>query len=357
MIYVDGLPILEDELTIIGVLKQQVFEKTGRVLFAKYRLRNDELQVCCPFHKNGQERRPSATISLKDKKGENGRKIEAGTFHCFACGETCDITRMISHCLGYTDDLFGLKGRQWLLENFTRAFELSSFSLPELQIKSITKKNSSYISEDELDSYRFVHPYMYKRGLDDELIDIFDVGYDPNFVLKNKNNGKETNIPSITFPVRDIDGNVLFIARRSIKGKIFHYPQDAVKPIYGIYELFQYWDIGKIDNGEYKILDELYVVESIFNCITCWKYHVPAVALLGTGTPQQIKTIERLPVKKYILGHDPDEAGDRGIDRFIKNCYKTNIEVMDIPQGKDINDLTEEEFWGVKRIPIHKLSK
>lgn len=233
MIYIDGLPILENEATIIGVLKQQVYEKTGRWLFSKYRVRGDELQLCCPFHKNGQEKRPSATISMKDKKSEDGRRIPSGTFHCFACGETTDITEMISYCLGYPEDRFGLHGRQWLLENFTRAFEITQFSLPQLEVKT-TEQRVSDITEEELDTYRVIHPYMYKRGLNDELIDIFDVGFDPNFILKNKNSGKETKIPSITFPVRDIDGNVLFIARRSVKGKIFHYPMDAVKPVYGL---------------------------------------------------------------------------------------------------------------------------
>ena len=60
-------------------------------------------------------------------------------------------------------------------------------------------------------------------------------------------------------------------------------------------------------------------------------------------------------MKKYILGHDPDEAGHKGVKRFIHNCKKSNIEVMEIPEGKDINDLNEEEFWNVPRIPIYRL--
>lgn len=36
----------------------------------------------------------------------------------------------------------------------------------------------------ELDRYRYIHPYMYKRGMTDDLIEKFDVGYDPAFKLK-----------------------------------------------------------------------------------------------------------------------------------------------------------------------------
>lgn len=344
------MPILADEIQIITTLKSQVFKESGVQYFSKYRKRGDELQVCCPYHKNGQERRPSATISLTDKRLDNGRKLPAGSFHCFTCGETRTLIEMISHCFGRND--LGSFGRKWLLENFSRASESNRDLLSDIPnpYKSSLKKDEFYIPEEELDSYRVYHDYMFKRGLTNELIDIFDVGYDPNFSLENKD-GKKYNVPSLTFPVRDKNGNVLFIARRSVQGKVFHYPNEAVKPLYGIYELFKYWDIGVDDNGKLMILDELYIVESIFNAITCWKYKVPAIALLGTGTPGQIKQIERLPVKKYILGHDPDEGGDRGIERFLKHCHKTNIEIMDIPAGKDINDLSEDEFFSIKRFP------
>lgn len=356
MFYVDGLPILASEYTILSILKQQVYDETGKLYFSKIRPRGSEIQVCCPYHKDGMEKRPSATISTSDKRDDRGRLIKAGTFHCFACGETADLPTMISHCFGFDND-FGVYGRKWLLENFTRASEIEMEGLDDLP-SPFRGKNSAEgesISEEVLDSYRVYHDYMFQRGLTEELIEIFDVGFDPDFKLTNSQ-GKEYSVPSLTFPVRDKNGKVLFIARRSVAGKIFHYPPQAVKPLYGIYELYKYWDIGPDESGHNRILPELYVVESIFNCITCWKYHVPAVALLGTGTPNQIKLLERLPVAKYILGHDPDPAGDKGIERFIRLCNKTNIEIMDIPGGKDINDLSESEFWEVERFKADKFS-
>ena len=344
MFKVNGIPILADEMTIISVLKTQLAEQ-GLYYFDKYRIRNNELQVCCPFHKNGQERKPSATISLQDQKNFDGKIIKAGTFHCFACGTTCDITQVISHCSQKED--FGQYGKEWLTSNFIQAVEETDTSLAPLGGAN-KALNQTYISPEELDKYRFIHDYMYERGLTDELIEMFDVGYDANFKLKSSS-GKESIIPSLTFPVRDINGNTLFIARRSVKGKIFYLPPDIMKPIYGIYELYKYCNIGVDENLKLHVLDELYVVESIFNCITCWKYGVPAIALLGTGTPHQHKQIERLPVNKIILGLDPDEAGDKGIERFLRNVHMTNIQIMDIPEGKDINDLSEDEFNAVER--------
>ena len=45
------------------------------------------IQICCPYHANGMERRPSAGIRKKD-----------GVFHCFACGEIHSLQEVISYC-------------------------------------------------------------------------------------------------------------------------------------------------------------------------------------------------------------------------------------------------------------------
>ena len=79
---------------------------------------------------------------------------------------------------------------------------------------------------------------------------------------------------------------------------------------------------------------------SILNALTCWRYGIPAVALMGTGSSSQFEILKRLPVKSYILGLDPDPAGQAGAQRIkhalkgYKLLYKYNI-----PQGLDINDL------------------
>lgn len=64
---------------------------------------------------------------------------------------------------------------------------------------------------------------MYKRGLTDELIELYDVGYDPKFKLKSDSNP----FSCITFPVRDVNGKTLFIARRAIDFKLYHYPENV----------------------------------------------------------------------------------------------------------------------------------
>lgn len=71
-----------------------------------------------------------------------------------------------------------------------------------------------------------------------------------------------------------------------------------------------------------------------------------AIALLGTGTPYQYELLKNIKCNGYVLCLDPDEAGRHGtlkIGNYLQK-YKKTIYVADMPVGKDVNDLTKEEF-------------
>lgn len=290
----------------------------------------DNIQVSCPYHNNGQENRPSAGIRKSD-----------GVIHCFACGETHTLPEMISHCFGQYDDYVGSYGWQWLLKNF---LTVSVDERPDIDLdidrNKTVKITQDYVSEDILDTYRYTHPYMYKRRLTDPIIDLFDIGYDKGSKC-------------ITFPVRDIAGNCLFVARRSVEKKFFNYPQGVEKPVYGLYELYKYArkEFNCIDTHiMYDFPKEVIICESMLNCTTCWVYGKFAVALNGTGTPYQYKQLLELPVRKFILALDPDDAGKRGREKLKKALKGKLVTEYVIPVGKDVNDLTKEEFDNLQEI-------
>lgn len=318
MFSVNNNPILADDLEVLTELKTQL-EANGIYRFATFKVGPNNIQFNCPIHNEGQERKPSCGISTSNKEG-----VPAGTVHCFACGYTNNLEGMISHCFGRDDN--GVFGREWLIKNF---LTISVESRKDLNLdfsRTSISKNQKYVEESELDSYRFYHPYMFKRKLTEEVIDKFDIGYDNHFEL----NGKV--LRCITFPVRDELGNVLFIGRRSIDTKIFHYPEGVSKPVYGLYELP-------------KDCPEVIVCESMFNALTCYVYGRPAVALLGLGTDAQYEQLKKLPCRKVIAAFDPDAAGARATLRLKKALGKTKLVTSFlIPEGKDINDLTREEF-------------
>ena len=171
---------------------------------------------------------------------------------------------------------------------------------PNISNKSNILDNSSdnkynYVSEKELDSYRYYHPYMYERKLTDAVIATFDIGYD-----------KKTDC--LTFPVRNTNGDCLFVARRSVRTKYFNYPAGAEKPVYGLYEL------SLVNN-----VKEVIVCESMLDALTAWTYGRYAVALNGLGTKEQFIQLENLSCRKLILATDNDEAGMKARDRIRAN--------------------------------------
>ena len=328
MIKLQDTIIQSDTQSVLDTLKFDLAQH-GVNRFNQFRRNGDNIQTSCPFHKNGQERKPSF--------GVNG---EIDKCHCFSCGWAGTIEEMISELYGYQDE--GKFGKRWLikrfntieiesrpniLENFEGRKNGNSVSLHRNSITDCNNKsgeNNTFIKEEELDKYRYIHPYLYERGLTDEIIERFDIGYDRE--------RKE-----ITFPVRDIEGRCVFVAGRSTERKFFHLPKGMDKPIYCSH-LFRY--------GTYTTA---YITESFLNCLTCWKYNKPAMALIGTGNRKQYEILNKLPVREYILAFDPDEAGRKATERFRKNVHGKIIKELVYTDNRDINDL-QEEFLNCKII-------
>ena len=305
---IDNVVFNEDLVDILYELREQL-KINGISLFQDIKDSGDNIMVTCPYHKNGQERKPSAGI-LKAN----------GTFHCFTCNETHSLPEVISYCFGKND--FGLFGHQWLVKNFAT---LSIENRKDIKLdfeRDVQPNQHTFVKEEELNSYRYYHPYMYERKLNNDVIERFDIGYD-----------KDTEC--ITFPIRDINGNTLFVARRSVKTKYFHYPSNVEKPIYGYYELLQLDSFPK----------EVIICESMLDALVCWVWGKYAVALNGLGSYKQYKELSKMECRKFILATDNDNAGllaRKRLRSYIKNHIITEYELP--PNKKDLNDLTEEEF-------------
>lgn len=319
---IDNLIISVSVNDILTELKAQL-NANGILLLNKMLDSGDDVMVCCPYHKHGQERRPSAGIRKSD-----------GVFHCLACGETHSLPDVITHCFGSSDATFGYK---WLAKNFASVAVENrpdiELDLVSRNVKEDTKKVvADKVTEDELDSYRYTHPYMYKRGLIDPIIDFFDIGFD-----------KRTN--SITFPVRNLLGECVFIARRTVRGKTFNIPKNIEKPLYGLYEIhqrkFSVKDCGKI-----------YVCEGLFDCLRLWCNGKYAVAGFGClFSDYQVKLLNELPTRHLVLALDSDDAGRKAtkkLRRLIKNKLITEVV---LPTGrKDIGECTDAEINNLEEL-------
>lgn len=310
---------------ILEELRSQLHINRIQLLEKQPRESGNNIQVQCIYHGEGQERKPSAGI-----------RKDTGVYHCFACGEIHDFPEFVSNCFGYDDK--GSFGWSWLLKNFLtiqvgerKDVKLDYFrnnrgtDSDRIRNRLSNDSHNDFVSESELQRYRRNHSFWRRRGITDEnIIELFDLGYD------------ERN-HSVTFPVRDIDGNCLFVARRSVQTKFFSYPEGVKKPLYGLYEYY--------NTIKYRVdSKEIIVVESMIDCILLWQSGHYAVALNGLGNDLQFRQLEKLPIRKLILATDNDERGLAARDRIKKYVKHKIFTEINFPNDvKDPGDMTEEE--------------
>lgn len=328
MFKVNGMNIDVEPLQLLYDLKLSL-EQNGIILFHTIKPANNNIQFSCPSHKNGQERKPSCGMLIQAETKGN-RIYEAGTVHCFTCGYTASLAEFISYCFGYEDG--GVLGNKWLKANYKTEL-LQKKRRFDLEFGRHTKKYEDElptISEEILDRFRYTHNYMYKRGLTDDIIEMFDIGYDS----ANK---------CITFPVSNLKGEVKWIQTRNVNYKFYKIPEEICKTdyLYGAYEC--------LING----CTEVHIVESPLNALTYWKYGIPAIALFGTGGGRQYDLLMQLPFRHYILSLDNDEAGVKGTNILIEKLkYKKLLSKVVYTEPGDINDL-QEKCLSLKKISIN----
>ncbi len=291
------------------ILNKLQIESNGKYL-KNIKRRGDNIAIPCPFHKDGQESHPSCYVYNRT----DNPKVPFGTFGCFTCNEKGALYKLVSKVLGISYE----QAKHWLIDNFS-----SSYEDKRLYLESFDKedKTQSYLDETILDQYAYLHPYQFQRGMSEEIIRRFHIGYDI-----------ETD--AITFPVWDDQGHLLGITKRSVRGKQFYIPGELNKPVYLLNIIKQY------------NITDVVVCEGQIDALVSWSRGIPAVALFGAGTTdKQIKLLDKSGIRHFILMYDNDLAGKHGAMRLKSGLSKDKLitEII-MPQGKDVASCTKDEF-------------
>ena len=296
----------------IEILEKLKIESHKTHLFKDMRISGDSLMTNCPYHSGGKESKPSCGF-VNTRVG----KSEWGRCHCFACGKIVSLPQLVS-------DLFGSDlefGENWLYKNYGGDKVNSDSLLP-----IILEKEETFMDESILKNYDYYHPYMWKRKLSKEVVDKYRVGYDQ---LRK----------CLTFPVWDIKGRLKMVTTRSVDTKKFYIQEYQNKDVYLLNFI--------VKEG----IETAHICESQINSLTLESWGYRAVALLGTGSYEQYKILKKSGIRHYILCLDGDKAGRLGTKRFINNAkLDVLIDVVDVPNGYDVNDLTKEEFDSLPRL-------
>lgn len=311
----------------VEVILEKLKGETGIPRSIKPTGRN--VMIPCPYHKGGMERKPSCGILTEDVWAK-GKLYKEGQVHCFTCGHTVDFIEFVSDAFGKTDG--GREGYRWLVKNFL-TIEIEERQKIKVDMSRTKEKNRrqktklEFISEEELAQYRFYHDYMFERKLDEDVIELFDVGYD----RKEK---------AITFPVHyHKNGKVLMIQRRSVISKFFKNPGETQKTL----TLYGLWQVQNAIANGVKI-DKLYITESIIDALTIWVYGGYAISLMGLGGFEQYDILKNIPgIRAYVLALDNDSAGWTAMDK-LKEAINGAKLLYEFPFPRKVNDINEMSY-------------
>jgi len=346
---------IKDKLSINEVVGQYVkLERAGR----NWRAR-------CPFHK---EKTPSFMISP-----------ERGSYNCFGCGEKGDIFTFVEKmehidfrtALGQLAEKAGV-----VLKNNYVPKEDNQNKEKDEQLRDACEAATVFF-QAELEKRKDVLEYVKKRGVTDETITTWRIGYAPahwrdlSDYLTTKGFSKDIqaeaglvarsqNKPGevydrfrgrIMFPLFDAGGKVIAFSGRFFEkvegqkddgGEPAKYVNSSETPIFKKSRVLYGYDRAK---NFIRKADCVLLVEGQFDVILSHQSGLPfTVASSGTAiTEEQLSLLSRLS-KRLVLALDGDAAGVRAGLKSAAMALKMGFDVK-IPvfgEGKDPADLAKE---------------
>ena len=326
----------------------------------------NKILMSCPFHKGGQENRPSCVLNFseyKRRKDEGDENSELVTFPAgfMYCWSGCQ-SRSIIH--GYATVVYNdtevstivevcRELADTIQEDFEDLLALTGLGNEPVEWESVEEDVVAYDPtgfvpcgyyppRKEFTAVSVPH-YAIRRGISPDVLKLFGVFED-------------TAQKKIVFPYRNEQGQPLIYATRRTDSKAFDYPSGAPRVIYGAYELMitrkdPYW--------QSRLNSTVFIVESVFNALTCWTNGFPAVAMLGTSTDYvELKTlllrcgVSTIAIATDNDADDPRNPGLKGRNKLNKYLKEFSRYAFIVPDDwrtasgniKDINDLTPAEF-------------
>lgn len=338
----DDLDLIKQKINIVDLISEYLPLKKAGVNF----------KANCPFH---QEKTPSFMVSP-----------ERGIFHCFGCNVGGDIFKflILKEGMDFPDALEFLAKKAGVVLK---------------RKKSADKDKKSRLFEVNLKSAQFYHylltkhklgknalEYLKGRGLTDETIEWFNLGYAPNsweelchflkkrgftseeiiaagLAVPSKKSGYDRFRGRVMFPLVDVKGQIIGFAGRILgvgEPKYINTPQTL------IFDKGDFLFGLNLARGEIRIKNKAILTEGEMDMILSYQAGVKnVVASKGTAlTSGQIELIKKY-TDTILLCFDMDLAGDSASRRGIEmaDAAGFNINVVQIAGGKDPAELVNKD--------------
>ncbi len=368
----NSVELIKDRLDIVDVIGEKVqLKKTGR-----------SFKGLCPFH---QEKSPSFVVFPDSQH-----------FHCFGCGKSGDLFTFyeLAEKVDFREALTELAQRAGV-EVETHRPQASTEADPVIaQSRNLNELAAELFSHVLLNSSagEAGRDYLAKRGLDNESITQFRLGFAPNSwdyllkqfsargidpramqdagLLQERDNGGfyDRFRNRLIFPIRDRDGAVVGFGARAMGDDQPKYLNSAQSALFDKSRILYGLDLAR---DAIREEDRIVVVEGYMDVIAAHQFgHRNVVATMGTAvTESQIELVKRM-TKRIVLALDADAAGQMAALRTIESIHTgldqteefvpdprtafriarridTEITVAEMPVGKDPDELirTSPELW------------
>jgi DNA primase len=274
----------------------------------------DNTMAACPFH---NERSPSF-----------GVHNETGLYQCFGCGAKGNIAQLVKHLDNY-DTVFDAEE---FLVNMYGKYAANPDESFELHFDD-EATTDYYIDDSILKQYRFRHPYLSRRNLDEPIQRYFEIGY-------------SATKQAITIPYRDHLGRLLTVKFRRVTSKSFWYEPSMPSRVKSE-TLFAF---DKVLQSHHNIIA---ITEAEIDCMSVWQARECSAFAIGGNQftdAQAHKLLKYLtPEKELLLFVDNDDGGQHAENLVIKKLdARFNISTVDWSlinrSVKDANDLTVDEI-------------
>jgi DNA primase len=317
--------------------------------------------ACCPFH---NEKTPSFTVNPETK-----------TFLCFGCGKGGSIISLVMEMdkLNFPEAIEKLAKKSGVHLEYEqmsagdadrrREEDKARDSLYELYRRVAGSFHHLLLKTEE---GRSASRYLRERGMSDETIDAFNLGYTPrdrawlHKFLSEKSWSQEmlsvsglfsSKYPQsaffsqrLMFPISDREGRICAFGGRILEGDGPKYINSGENPIYHkgktLYALHH--AINSIRQTRTALICEGYM-----DCLALHQAGLTnAVAPLGTAFTEEQARLLRSWAERLVFFFDTDKAGQAAAEKAILLCLKTglgaSVIVPDSGNLKDPADILKE---------------
>lgn len=309
-----------------------------------------DYQGLCPFH---NDHRPSLAVSPQKQ-----------LFKCWSCGVGGDVIKFVqlSQRVEFKEALVILAKRAGIELN-DRSKQDHNAAQRE-QLRNVLNWARTYFQRNlaSTEGGRAAADYARRRGITDETIKRFGIGYAPDawdtllsqarqlglpqpileqagLISTNENNRTYDRFRNrLIFPINDTLGRCVAFGGRTLGNDSAKYLNSPETPLFSKSRI-----LYGLDHARSAILAarEVVVVEGYTDAVLLHQYGITnVVATLGTAlTDAHAKVLSRLS-ERIVMCFDGDDAGYRAADRAVETALRHRIEVVVVimPAGVDPAD-------------------